>query len=424
MGMFDNKRGSSPKPKAAPKAASKPAPKAAQPKAAQPKAAKSNGTGKSYSAAVCGDGITVAHFEELSHAQWQQQKGNEKKTLQDWRDAVVDALGDAKKGDSTLKYKGVDSISADQASRFHKVADAFTNAKTQQSNYTSSAAMESLLGGKVKGLHQFGNVDSAGKWVNYYPTYRMPMWMYLKKKGLAYEGFWQPETTASFVDAKGKTVYVDPTEISYLVSNAGPVGSFVKLTAPNGKSTYARILERGTSEAEVSLKAWWNLGYANATPNQAPTSKLVVETFDGSGALPKKGTRTVSEYGLTDDEIQRAGKLIDDKKVKSITSRKDLEAAERKNAPPQQAPATSAGGSRLEKGFPTIGLGMAMRRVGYASPDCLHDGGGYVCEGSASVFVGKFPFARIGDATSDGLEVITGDDGVYVGGSPTSATLQ
>jgi uncharacterized Zn-binding protein involved in type VI secretion len=46
-----------------------------------------------------------------------------------------------------------------------------------------------------------------------------------------------------------------------------------------------------------------------------------------------------------------------------------------------------------------------------------------VIEGSSSVYVGKYPFARIADATNDGLGVVSGAETVFIGGTPTTATL-
>ncbi len=434
MGLRDFFKKDKPAPAAPAKTPVKAKPgKSAPAKGAPAKPAAASSSGNARSAAVCGDGISIENFEKLSYAQWQKQAGNEKKTIQEWREAVVDSLENAKSGDSTLKYQGVNTITKEQADRFNSVAKSFQDAKGN-TTYTSTAPLENLLTGKVKGLHQFGNVDTTGKWVNYYPQYRMRMWMYLKKKGLAYEGFWQHETKASFVN-KGKTVYADPTEVPYLVSNVAPVGSFVKIKAPNGNTTYARILESGTEKAEVSLKTWWNLGYPNTTPaSGAPASTLEVTSL-GVGAFPK-GSKAYDDYYMSSDEIQRAGKLLDDKKAKNIVSRKDLEAAEKANKPAEEAkpaepkqasadPAVSAGGGgpRLEHGFSTVAIGNNMRLVGYACEDCLHEGGGHVMEGSATVYVGKYPFARLDDATSDGLAVVTGDETVFVGGPPTSALL-
>ena len=375
-------------------------------------------------AAVCGDGISIAKFEEMSR------KASGKGTLQEWRDAVVEALAGAKKGDKLYEGGG---ITQGQADMFHEVADALSGKTPGTEKYTSTAQLENLLTGKVKGLEQFGNIDPAQMnnpkykgWTNYYPTHRMPMWQYLKQKGLADQAYWQHETKASFVSA-GKKVYVDPLDVPYVVGNGEP-GTFVKITAPNGQSTYARILESGTTKAEVSLRVWKNLGYNNVTTAAEPEPYLKVQTFPNSGGFPKlRKDRDFDQYHFNNDEIQRAGKLIEDGKVKRIDTRDDLKRAEgggnkQASADPAAAP-SGGGGLRLEKGFQTVAIGKNMRRVGYANAECLHEGGGYVLEGSATVYVGKYPFARIGDMTSDELAVETGDETVLIGGAPSSAQL-
>lgn len=388
-------------------------------------------------AAVCGDGISIANFEKMSQAK------SGKSTLQEWRDAVVDALKNAKEGDKTYAYKGNDTISASQAKMFNEVGAALAGDTPGTTKYESTAQLENLLTGKIKGLEKFGNIDPSqvnnpkySGWTNYYPTHRMPMWRYLYEKGLADQAFWQHETTVSFVGANKEKIYVDPTEIPYVVSNAGTPGSFVKVTAPNGNSTYARILEAGTEYAESSLKTWKNLGYDNVTTKAAPAGTLKVEPL-GGGALPKAASaRSAETYFFNNDEIQRAGKLLE--KGYKIDTRDDLRAAEAKEQQKQgqqqqQQQQTSAsadpavpaggGGPRLEKGFQTVAIGKNMRRVGYACEQCTHEAGGYVLQGSATVYVGKYPFSRIGDMTSDELAVETGDETVLIGGAPSSAQL-
>lgn len=457
MGLFGfGKKKDAPAPAktapAAPKAAPKqqPAKPAAKPAPAQPAA--SSGTPGLCRAAVCGDGISVAQFEKLSYQEWAKQAGNEKKTIQDWRNAVVDALENAKVGDSTLKYNGVNTVSKEQADRFHSVANSFQDAKGN-STWTSSTQLESLLTGKVDGLQEFGNVDAAGKWKNYYEDYRMPMWMYLKKKGLAYEGFWQHETTASWINKSNEMYYANSLEVPYLVSNIAPIGTFVKVSRLDEKgnviaSTYARVLERGpkdadSSKAEVSVKVYENLGFKDVSPNKTPEGggSLQVEKFDGAGVLTKddkvrNGAYSYENAYFNNDETQRAGAILDNKKAAGkalppMKTRDDLKKAETDAGvkPPAQAASAdpkaqaSAGGNMLLHGFPTVAIGSNTRLVGYAFQDCLHDGGGYVLEGSSTVYVGKYPFARITDPTSDGLAVVTGDETVFVGGTPTSVAL-
>lgn len=375
-------------------------------------------------ASVCGDGISIANFERLSYEQWKKKAGNENKTIQDWRNAVVSALRNAKEGDAMVKYDGVSKISDTHADIFHSVADSFTDPKTKQTSYTSTESLENLFTGKVPGLTEFGSNKG-------YHSHRMPFWRYLKQKGLAYEGFWQHETSASWVNEAGKTIYADPSEIPYLVSNVAPIGTWVKVSTVDKdgnvlKSTYARILERGTNKAESSLKVYQNLGFSNVTPNADPTDWLKVETFEGSGD-GKLDPKAANSY-FSNDEMQRAGAILDKAKAEGkplppMKTRDDLKKAE--GGGQQQAAADPGvpGGNRLEKGFPTVAIGSNTRLVGYACEDCYHDGGGYVIEGSSTVYVGKYPFARIGDATNDALAVATGDETVFVGGTPTTATL-
>jgi uncharacterized Zn-binding protein involved in type VI secretion len=378
--------------------------------------------GTKLKAAVCGDGISPANFEKQSYEQWKKQAGNENKSIQEWRNAVVKALSDASTKDKL--YEG-GSVTSDQAKRFHEVGDLLGGKKAGQAAWTDTKQFDDLMNGRVKGFTEYGKLDAKGNWHDsYYGTYRKPMFRYLKEKGLMDQAYWQHETKASFVN-NGKRQYADPTEVPYLVSNAAPVGSFVKITAPNGKSTYARVLESGTEKAETSLKGWWNLGYPNTTTAANPVNYLEVTPL-GSGAFPK-GAKSVDQYYMSNDEIQRAGKLLEEGKAKNIVTRQDLFEAERKLAPKQAsadpAAAEGGGGNKLVHGFPTVAIGSNMRLVGYACEECIHDGGGYVKEGSSTVYVGKYPFARIADATNDGLSVVTGDETVFIGGTPTSATL-
>lgn len=395
---------------AAPKAA--PAKKAAsaQEKPKSGGGAKTSGT---YNAAVCGDGISSANFEKLSAK-------SSGKTVDEWRKAVIESLEKAAKGDTrgwTRNDKGKlvpVPLSQDQANELHDVAKALGGKTEGTAAWTSTDQLQGLLDGKVKGLEGFAG-NGAG-----YREHKRPMWGYLKNKGLAYEADWQAETSVSWVNAAGKRNYADASEIPYFVvptSDTRALGTYAKITA-NGKSVYARLLEKGPALGEVSLKVWEGLGYTNVTPNSAPTSKVDITVFEGSGGLNTKAEEGYLNY----DEIQRAGKLIEEGKAQSIRTRKELEEAEKKAGIVQPAPQQQAG-LRLEHGFPTVAIGSDLRRVGYACEECTHEGGGYVIEGSSSVYVGKYPFARIADATNDGLGVVSGAETVFIGGTPTTATL-
>lgn len=379
--------------------------------------------GESYPAAVCGDGIDVTSWEKLSAK-------TAGKSVGAWRKAVIEALRDAAAGDKTLGKKA--KLTDSQAAEFHKVADALSGKTKGTRAWSSPAELESLLDGKVPGLGSFAG-NGAG-----YNQHKRPMWKYLKSKGLAYEADWQAETFVSWVNKAGKRVYANADEVPYYVTgNKVADGSFAKITAPNGRTIYARCLEKGPGMGEISLAAWRGLGYSNVTPSSAPTSSLKIDVLGGSG-----GVSSSYEHGyLSYDEIQRAGKLIDQGKLARVRTRNDLLRAEGKSledeadlakpaakgsgkgkasskasskAKPQKS--ASSGGPRLLRGFFSVAIGKAFRRVGYASADCVHEAGGHVKEGSATVYVGPHPLARVGDATSDALAVASGADHVWVGG--------
>lgn len=428
MGLFDRfkqKQPAPPPPKA--QAPAKTPPKSAPAKSGGDKPAASSG-GTSYSAAVCGDGIGVASFEKLSAKSAGYTGDN---AVAEWRKAVIASLKAAKEGEYRVPMtKGADSeVTADQAKEFHAVADAFS--EKGASPWDSPDDMESLLDGKIKGLEGFGGTGSG------YKAHKQPMWGYLKSKKLAYEAHWQHQTAASWVN-NGKTMYADGAEIPYFVvkgSDARSIGTFAKVSVPGkpDKVVYARLLEKGPALGEVSLAVWKGLGYPNTTPVGAPVDNLNIEVMDGSGGYSSDYSKGYLNY----DEIQRAGKLIDEKKATSIRTRDELLEIEKKEAakngtapkPAEKAAAETppaaqqASGQQLEKGFQVVAIGSNMRYVGHACEDCVHTGGGFVAEGSSSVFVGQYPFARIGDATSDGLAVVSGDETVFVGGTPTAGRL-
>lgn len=400
-------------------------------------------------AAVCADGLTSKSFEERSAGS---------KAVDTWRREVVDALRDAKEGDKTAR-KG-HPVTKALADRYHALAKAMSpDPKTGAApavSWSSPADLDALLDGKVKGFEDFGS----------YSDRERPMWAYLKKKGLAYEADWQHTTAASFVqtiekDGKKERVtrYAEADSIPYVVRRGTyqpPMGSYVKVTAPNGKSVYARVLEAGPSEegTEASLKVWEALGYSGVTPNAAPASTL---TYQNLGSPPAGALNTDFAQGyLSHEEIQLAGSLIEGGDAKHVATHQQLfdamtkkhgdrarEVAKEKGvtfpedmkptpekpkeAPKPKAKAKAKGkktaGLRLEKGFPTVAIGPALRRVGYADAACTHEGGGSVKEGACGVYVGVHPLARVGDATTDGLGVVSGADSVLVGGAPTTSKL-
>jgi hypothetical protein len=405
-------------------------------------------------AAVCADGLTSKTFEERSAGRG--------KAVDTWRREVVDALKTAKEGDATARKKV--PLTKDVASRFNALGNAISpdpaSGKAPTVSWSTPEHLDALLDGKVKGFEDFGS----------YTERERPMWAYLKKKGLAYEADWQHTTAASFVQKVTKdgketrvTRYVEADKIPYVVRRGTyqpPMGSYVKVTAPNGNSVYARVLEAGPKDegTEASLKVWEALGYAGVTPSAAPAKTL---TYDNLGTPPKGALNTSFESGyLSHEEIQLAGALVESGDAKHVATHQDLfDAMTKKHGdearavakkagvefpkdmkPTPERPAApekpaakptkkgakakkTAGGPKLERGFVTVAIGPELRRAGYADAACTHTGGGSVREGAHGVYVGRFPLARVGDGTTDGLAIVTGCESVVIGGPPTTAKL-
>jgi len=417
--------------------------------------------------AVCGDGMSVAKWEQAGAAK----KGI---SVEQWRKEVADTLGSATKSDVAEAFgkgksaaaKGYAKNAGTLAENFNSVSKAFADpaAKTKTPTaWGSSDQLQDLLEGKVPGFSQYGGNGSG------YNDYKRPMWWYLWTKGYVVEADWQHETTVSWVDAStGRKVYVSP-ETPYAVTRPNtdfvfPIGSIVKLApSTGGAPTYAQVLESGpgivnpktdqkNNKLELSSGSWDRLGYPEGSglpkdyslnysqvtkggfPGAAGT-QLTGDQIQLAGALGDSGmlsrsggaisvndlSNSLKKNNITPDKIpEKLKKSLNDGAKKAL---EDLDAQAKEKA--KQASAGGGGGGRylLAKGFPTVATGKTQRLVGYANTACLHTGGGYVMEGSSTVYVGQFPLARVDDNTSDGYAVLTGDDTVFVGGPPTSAML-
>jgi len=406
-----------------------------------------------FPSAVCADGLTSQTFEQRSAAA-------SGRTVEQWRQAVIDALKNAKKGAATArrtKSGKTIGLTGTEAERFRALGNAMSpNAETGAAptvGYSSPADLDALLDGKVPNFKDFGSYSSRER----------PMWAYLKEMNLAYEKDWQHQTSISFVetvpdgvDKKGKPKTkvvahsVEADKIPYVVRRGSfqpPWGSFVKVTDINtGKTTYARVLEGGPTEegTEASLKVYENLGYSDVTPNESPTGKL---QYDVIGNPPKGGfNRNLNEGLLSNEETQLAGDLMSSGKSGYIGTHQELydkmndiyganareEAAKRGVKFPDdmkttkekaEAKKNQTSGLMLMKGFQTVAIGPQQKLVGYADTACIHQGGGSVMEGSCTVYVGLNPMSRIGDKTTDSYNVVSGDETVLIGGEPTSTKL-
>jgi hypothetical protein len=126
---------------------------------------------------------------------------------------------------------------------------------------------------------------------------------------------------------------------------------------------------------------------------------------------------------LTNDQWDFIGEnnlRNDDKNGTIPNNPADFEAACKRRGltfPPAKPTASAGGGPELLYGDLTVFHGPDERAIGYAAATSMHQGGGYMIEGSTTVFVGPqlLPVSRVGDATSDGMFAVSGADDFLVG---------
>lgn len=396
--------------------------------------------------AVCTDGKPVSEFEK---------EGAKKAGLsvEEWRKKVIETLKAAdKKSVSEAFAKGEGTSWASQAST---MADRFNAVGKGMEDMTwdSPDKLQDMLEGKTPGLEAMG-VDIKG-----YTQYKRPMWTYLKKHGLVEDRNWQHTSAVSWVDKAGKRHYAT-NMIPYVVRRTGTSynfakGTIIKLVDGNDPNNvaYAQVLgvgPKGDPKLELSQGAWGYLGYeadGKSVPAGAGSvgyqevvpgglssrdmgAMLTGDQIQLAGALGDAGLLQKAGKAVTVDDINKAVDGLDDAKMKRLDkslnegARREIEKRQKEKGKKEaDASLATGGGPRLMKGFETVLAGPEMRKVGYANAKCVHEAGGHVKEGSECVFVGKWPLARIGDGTSDDLEVKTGNETIFVGGQPSSATL-
>ena len=400
------------------------------------------------------DGVPAASMERQSAKVFKRTQAAAKAEKLARAEAKGKKLTKKQKAELDKKVKQAGKDAADQADCEFEGDQAAAIKEWKQAFIDKAAGM--------KGYGDFAKKLTADKWVDqvpgqgqdtfadlygaqreHYNGWRRPLLNGLGTS-LVFDPDWQPETSASLIDAAGKAVYPDPDKDPYWVTSyhyddklkkwvGYPPGTWAKITGPNGKSVFARALDGNQTlgvdpagavdkhQVEASPALWQSMGYhatgTTGIDGLADGTKFTVEVFPGS--------RGSGALGYLDaKQTQEAGQMIADGKVKSITGPDDLTRAKKASEPeagdaakPAAAPAPKdkKTGMLLLEGFPNVFHGRDMRMVGYADAACVHSGGGHVAAGSATVFVGKYPLSRVGDATSDGLAVVSGADEVLVG---------
>ncbi|MFT3767412.1 MAG: hypothetical protein QM820_18320 [Minicystis sp.] len=346
----------------------------------------------------------------------------------EWQNGLLSDLDSAKAGDIYSNgLGGKSALSKDQANALHGAADELRAGGWQTQPPGNSDALAQLL----------------AKHKDDYNSFQIPFWNIKGAHGgKVWDPFWQSDSSVGKVGYKDPDGQKDPNPLTtpYIVADGKQfkAGDYALVTAQNGMSTFVRVMDANPSlgvagnkadgrQAEMSPATYEALGYKGGAPLYPPTSEVKVQAFPGSGS-----GRGAVGY-LTPQETQEAGELIKSGKVDSIRSREELaeakadpekfkarkaaekkedeeKAAEKKKGKGKGKGKTASAGS----GIPilvaanTVFAGQLKRQVGKASPEAIHEGGGYLAQGSNSVTVENCPLPRIGDMTSDNLYVVWG----------------
>lgn len=339
---------------------------------------------------------------------------------QAWQNGLLDDLDNAKEGDIYSNGNGGTSALSDSQAKALQGA----GAQLRKDGWVGQPPSNTDALGNL--LTEHAKIDGD------YNKFQIPFWNIKGQHGhTVWDAFWQSDTSVGQVGYKDPDGLKDPNPLTtaYFVSDGTSVktGDFAQVTGPNGKSVWMRAMDANprhgvagntadSRQAEISPAGYESLGYPGSVI-APPVSKVKVQSYPGSGGGGKIGY-------LTPEETQEAGERIKDGTVKSIANKAELEKAraakvakdaakaEKDAKDPKKAKKTSdagkAAGIPIVTASRTVFAGQLQRQVGMACPDCVHEGGGYLAQGSDSVTVENHPLPRIGDLTSDNMYVVWG----------------
>jgi uncharacterized Zn-binding protein involved in type VI secretion len=184
-----------------------------------------------------------------------------------------------------------------------------------------------------------------------------------------------------------------------------------EITTPTGGSSFAVLGDVGPfwNIGEISPKAASNMNIDAAMkatrqgkwgPNNGFDMKdgkgLNYDVFPGSGDRVREliAEREKQKKKLTDEDIQRLGRAI-------------------------KAERSGAGGIPITQGVDSVRIGREQLPAANVTASA-HLGGCPLAQGSDTVSIEKKPFSRVGDKCTCGMAVVSGDETVIVGGSPSA----
>jgi hypothetical protein len=318
-----------------------------------------------------------------------------------WKEAVIAALAKDPRFTSEAKYlqdqKWVDQTPGSGSDAFADVVGGQLYKQQPGNSDAERAAAHKPLVDSDELYHKYWWAGGA----------HTPTGMAKDLRGLLDDSAWQPITTVARVMPDGTTASADPYTAFYGV--ARHKGGMLVVTDPKtGKVVGAGPIDDtnpnafggdGTDTGEMS----------NSLAGQVPGSKAGLELLPDTAGSGVPGCLTNDEW------LEAVGYM---RKGWKINNRADLLIA---RAGVAAGSKDRAAALKVLYGLYSVRHGGDTKAVGYADPTTKHEGGGYMNQGSNTVFVGPIlaPLARVGDGTSDGLKAVNGALDFYVGGIPT-----
>jgi hypothetical protein len=241
----------------------------------------------------------AAAAEKLARAEAKGQKLTKKQLAQKIDQAKKDAVDQA-----DCEFQ------SDQAAAIKEWKKAFIDKAATMKDYGDFAAKltKDKWVDQAPGAANDTFADLYGAQRDHYNSWRRPLLNGLGSN-LVFDPDWQPETSASLIDAAGKATYPDPDKDPYWVTSyhydsdakkyvGYPPGTWAKITGPNGKSVFARALDGNQThgvdpegaaagrQVEGSPALWAAMGYqatgTTGIKGLADGTKFDVQVFPGS----------------------------------------------------------------------------------------------------------------------------------------------
>lgn len=401
------------------------APPKAKPVPPPPKPSVSGAYTKPLAISYESDGVSIGSFERESA----RKKGF--KSIHEYREAVLKTADDS--GIASLKKVAKDLRAKSWSDESVNPAD---NDKALKGFLDSTPYNGSNEGKK----YDYGLAD--GQQMSH-----RRFWNYMYRRRLAYEADWQYKTSASYV-ANGTSQYADGLTIPGIARHQDTsfnLGTFVRFGKDDNPLRYARALDSGSlseNNLEQNIAAARNQGDYGAKPSAGPGTKGIVKSVSLSPT--RGGGFNATDGFLNNEETQYAGWLAENKHepYELISNRRALDTTMKKyesdeafqqykkdvkaalEAQKKKIAALQGGGAdQVKEGVKGTGVGEEQLQIVTAKKPTKQ--GDEISHGKLGTYAGEDlqPVSTIDSKTVQGKAVVSGNDKVDVGGSPTDKPL-